>query len=78
MQFSLATVLALATAVAAQVPGFHPIIKPTEGEKVAAGSTYEIVWELTNADHPGTVAIDLLGGATPGTLDVVDAIAGET
>ncbi|GAB1310159.1 hypothetical protein MFIFM68171_00369 [Madurella fahalii] len=74
MQFTLATVLALANAALAQVAGFHAITQPAEGEQVPAGSTYEIVWQ-PNADYPGTIVIGLLGGATPATLSVVDTIA---
>ncbi|KXX77438.1 hypothetical protein MMYC01_205023 [Madurella mycetomatis] len=74
MQLTLATVLALANAAFAQVAGFHAISKPESGEQVPAGSTYEIVWQ-PNAEYPGTVAIDLLGGSSPATLSVVDAIA---
>lgn len=77
MYFSVATVLAFASAVYAQVAGFHPITKPTQDEKVPAGSTYEIVWE-PSPDHPGTVEIALLGGSSPQTLDVIQTIACET
>lgn len=77
MQLSLVAVLAFAGATLAQVAGFNPITKPTEGEKVTAGSTYEIVWQ-PSATYPGTIAIGLLGGSSPQDLQVVDAIAGET
>ncbi|KAK4147871.1 Ser-Thr-rich glycosyl-phosphatidyl-inositol-anchored membrane family-domain-containing protein [Dichotomopilus funicola] len=58
----------------AQTPGFNPITKPTEGEKVPAGSTYKIVWE-PSAANPGAITIGLLGGATPSSLNVIDTIA---
>ncbi|KAL2016948.1 hypothetical protein VTK56DRAFT_2824 [Thermocarpiscus australiensis] len=74
MQISVATILAFASAVLAQTEGFDPITKPTKGEEVPAGSTYEIVWE-PSAAHPSTVSIDLLGGADPGHLVVLDTIA---
>lgn len=77
MRFSVAAVLAFATATLAQTAGFDVITKPTEGEKVPAGSTYEIVWQ-PSAEHPGEITIGLLGGATPGTLAVLDVIAGKT
>lgn len=79
MKFSIATALAFASAVFAQGPtdGFNAIIKPTQDEEVAAGSTYKIEWQYNDA-FPGSVSIDLLGGTEPKTLAVVDAIAGET
>ncbi|KAK4251179.1 Ser-Thr-rich glycosyl-phosphatidyl-inositol-anchored membrane family-domain-containing protein [Corynascus novoguineensis] len=74
MRFSIAALLALATAVVAQTEGFNVITKPTEGEKVPAGSTYEIVWQPSD-DHEGPITIGLLGGSSPQTLSVVDTIA---
>jgi len=76
MRFSITAVFAFAAAVMAQNPteGFDVITKPTEGEKVPAGSTYDIVWE-PSAAHPGSITIGLLGGASPQTLSVVDTIA---
>lgn len=76
MRFSITALLALATAVVAQNPteGFDVITKPTEGEKVPAGSTYDIVWE-PSAAHPGSITIGLLGGSSSKTLSVVDTIA---
>lgn len=79
MRFSLASVLALAGAALAVDPtsGFNVLSKPTEGEKVPAGSTYQIVWAPT-AQYPGPITIGLLGGATPQLLDIVDTIASKT
>lgn len=77
MRFSIASVLALATAAFAQrepTPGFNVITKPTEGEQVSAGSTYEIVWQ-PDSTHPGDITIGLLGGSAPNTLAVIDTIA---
>ncbi|KAL2145308.1 hypothetical protein VTI28DRAFT_7525 [Corynascus sepedonium] len=74
MRFSIAALLSLATAVVAQTEGFNVITKPTEGEKVPAGSTYEIVWQPSD-DHEGPITIGLLGGSSPQTLSVVDTIA---
>ncbi|KAH6634136.1 Ser-Thr-rich glycosyl-phosphatidyl-inositol-anchored membrane family-domain-containing protein [Chaetomium sp. MPI-SDFR-AT-0129] len=74
MRFSLATLFAFASAVMAQTPGFNPITKPTEGEKVPAGSTYKIVWQ-PSAANPGAITIGLLGGASPALLSVIDTIA---
>lgn len=78
MRFSIAAVLALATSLVQAgdpTPGFLPITKPTQGEEVAAGSTYEIVWEPSTGKYDGTVTIGLLGGDSPSTLDIVDTLA---
>lgn len=77
MQFSIATVLAFASAVFAQrspTEGFNAIVKPTKDENVPAGSTYKIEWQYNDA-FPGSVSIDLLGGSKPSTLAVVESIA---
>lgn len=77
MRFSIATVLAFAASALAQTTGFDAITKPIKDEAVPAGSTYEIVWS-PDATHPGTIKIGLLGGASQGTLDVIDTIASKT
>ncbi|KAK0734892.1 Ser-Thr-rich glycosyl-phosphatidyl-inositol-anchored membrane family-domain-containing protein [Lasiosphaeria miniovina] len=77
MHFSIATTVAFASAVLAQklpTPGFDAISRPTKGEKIPAGSSYKIVWEPSTV-HTGPIAIDLLGGPTPGLLNVVNSIA---
>ncbi|KAL2131159.1 hypothetical protein VTI74DRAFT_5470 [Chaetomium olivicolor] len=75
MRFSIAAVFAFAASlVQAQVDGFNPITKPSRGEVVVAGSTYEIVWE-PSAAYPGSITIGLLGGSSPSTLSIVDTIA---
>lgn len=77
MQLSLSKFAALAALIGtslAQTPGFDPIYKPAEGEKIPAGSTYEIVWKSTPA-FPGTITIKLIGGATPSTLELKETIA---
>lgn len=77
MQLSLSNFVALAALITtslAQTPAFDPIYKPTSGEKVPAGSTYEIVWKSTPA-FPGTITIKLIGGASPSTLELKETIA---
>lgn len=74
MRFSITALFAFATTVLAQTEGFNVITKPVKGEKVPAGSTYEIVWQ-PSAAHPGEITIGLLGGSSPQTLSVVDTIA---
>ncbi|KAK1830332.1 Ser-Thr-rich glycosyl-phosphatidyl-inositol-anchored membrane family-domain-containing protein [Podospora conica] len=75
MRFSVATVLALATAVFAQTEGFNVITKPTDSEKVPAGSTYEVVWQPGPDKFAGPVTIALVGGATQQTLSTIDTLA---
>jgi hypothetical protein len=77
MRFSVAAVLAFATSTLAQIEGFNVITAPQKGEKVAAGSTYEIIWQ-PDAKNPGPITIGLLGGSQPDKLSVVDTIASKT
>lgn len=76
MRFSVATVLAIATAVFAQTDGFDVISNPYAGEKVLAGLPCEIQW-APSSQYQGTVRIDVLGGTTPQTLNKVGTIACE-
>ncbi|KAK3336888.1 Ser-Thr-rich glycosyl-phosphatidyl-inositol-anchored membrane family-domain-containing protein [Cercophora scortea] len=74
MRYSIAAVVAFASVALAQsIEGFDAILKPTKGDSVPAGKTYEIKWE-TSELYPGTVTIDLLGGPSEGLLDVVETI----
>ncbi|KAK4153303.1 Ser-Thr-rich glycosyl-phosphatidyl-inositol-anchored membrane family-domain-containing protein [Chaetomidium leptoderma] len=77
MRFSTASVLAFATTALCVVydptPGYNVITKPTEGEQVQAGSTYEIVWQ-PDATNPGPATIGLLGGPKSNDLTVVATI----
>ncbi|KAJ4417751.1 hypothetical protein N0V85_001722 [Neurospora sp. IMI 360204] len=74
MRFSVATVLAIATAVFAQTDGFDVISNPYVGEKVLAGLPCEIKW-APSSEYQGTVRIDVLGGTTPQTLNKVGTVA---
>lgn len=76
MQYTIsaATLLALVSAVQAQTAGFDAITKPSKDEVVSACANYVINWQYTAA-YPGTVTIQLLHGATPGTLQLGDVIA---
>lgn len=73
---SAATLLALLSAVSAQTAGFDAITKPAKDEAVAACGTYTVTWEYTDA-YAGTVSIQLLEGATSGTLQLGAVIACE-
>ena len=74
MRFTAATVLALVGAAFAQTSGFDAMSKPTEGEEVTAGSTYDITWSY-NSEFPGTVTLELMGGASSSTLNILNSIA---
>lgn len=75
MRFSVATVLAFASAALAQTAGFDVVSKPTDQEKVPAGKAYEIVWSPT-ADYSGkTVSIILVGGPSQPKQQVLETIA---
>ncbi|RYO73800.1 hypothetical protein DL766_008851 [Monosporascus sp. MC13-8B] len=69
----VASSLAFVASVTAQVPGFAAMSAPAEGEQVPAGSTYTVKWEA--GQYTGNVQITLLGGETPGTLQVDGVIA---
>lgn len=79
MRFSVASVLALASVVLAQTNdnptvGFNAIIAPANGEKVAAGKSYPIVW-APDATHPGAITIQLYGGPAQDKLNIVETVA---
>lgn len=77
MRFTLTTaILALASSVFAQTPGFDVISKPTKGDVVPAGSPYVITWQ-PSTNYTGTVTIDLLGGPDQAGLQALSAIASE-
>ncbi|RYP56298.1 hypothetical protein DL770_010843 [Monosporascus sp. CRB-9-2] len=62
----VASSLAFAASVTAQVAGFAAMSAPAEGEVIPAGSTYTIQWGA--GGYTGSVRITLLGGQTPETL----------
>lgn len=70
MRFAFAAVLAFAGAAFAQTEGFAVISKPTKGEKVPAGSTYEVQF-APNAKWEGTATVDLLAGDSDKGLQLV-------
>lgn len=73
MRFSAATLLAFASVVLAQTPGFNVITAPAKGEKVPAGETYEIVW-VPDAKNPGAITIELYGGPADNKLNLVETL----
>lgn len=75
MRFSAAAVLAFASAVLAQTDGFNVITKPTDSEKVPAGSTYEVVWQPGPEKYAGPITIDLVGGPSQQGLQKIENLA---
>jgi len=73
--FISTAILAFASAVYATnpTPGFDPITSPIQDQNIAAGSSFDIVWD-PSANYTGTVTIQLLQGATPSTLSTGDVI----
>ncbi|KAH6647717.1 Ser-Thr-rich glycosyl-phosphatidyl-inositol-anchored membrane family-domain-containing protein [Truncatella angustata] len=59
--------------VHAQTPGFDPMIKPSNWQDVTAGENFQIVWDPT--DFKGTITLELLGGGSPATLQILGNIA---
>lgn len=76
MRFTItAAALAFAASALAQTTGFDAFTTPAKDENVPAGETYTIVWQPNGVT--GTVTLSLLGGATPGTLNVLNTLAGK-
>ena len=73
MRFSVASILAFASAVLAQTADFDPITKPGKEETIPAGTTYEVTWQ-PSTKYDGTVSITLLGGGSPSTLEDVEVV----
>lgn len=76
MQFttSAAAFLALISHVVAQTDGFDAITKPTSGEVLTAGSTFQVTWDY-DAQYDGTISITILEGKTAATLELGDIVA---
>lgn len=56
--------------------GFAVISGPGKDEQVATGKPYTITW-TPDATHMGNIAIYLLGGHDPSTLQMLRTISGE-
>ncbi|KAK3329329.1 Ser-Thr-rich glycosyl-phosphatidyl-inositol-anchored membrane family-domain-containing protein [Apodospora peruviana] len=79
MRFTIASLLTLASCVVAQLDptdGFDPISVPTKDLVIPAGTKMLISWQPAPAKYADSkVSISLLGGATPGTLNVLETVA---
>lgn len=74
MRFSIATVLAFASAALAQTAGFDVLSKPSDQEKIPAGKQYEIVWAPSAEFSGKTVSLVLIGGASQPKQEVIKTI----
>jgi hypothetical protein len=75
MQFSFvsAAILALVSSVVAQTAGFDAITSPTQDQNIAAGSSFDIVWQP--GTETGKITITLLQGADPSHLAAGPVVA---
>lgn len=68
MRFSVATVLAFAAAVIADVTeDFDSIYTPKAGSTIEAGKEFEVKWNVPEKYADGKVTIILIGGASAQT-----------
>lgn len=76
MRFSLTAVMAFAASVLAQQQdiNFDDIQTPKMNENVTVGETFNINW-LLRSKKDGTVSVDLLGGESTTTLQLIENIA---
>lgn len=72
---SASALLAMATSVVAQTPGFNPIYTPGNYEAVPAGAPFEITWSAPGNWRNDKVQIELIGGASQQTLVPMGTIA---
>jgi hypothetical protein len=71
--FISAAFLALISSAAAQTNGFDAITSPTQDQNLAAGQSFDIVWQP--GTETGDITITLLQGATPQTLEAGPVVA---
>lgn len=77
MKFAISSVAAFVALVGtafAQTEGFDSITVPTKDQALIAGETLDITWEYSS-EYDGTVTLQLLQGATQGTLEIGETIA---
>jgi len=78
MRFSIAAVLALASSVVAQTPGFAVVSKPTKNEEIKAGAPYVIEWAPNAEFEGGAISIELIGGPSQPKQVTLLTIAGKS
>lgn len=79
MRFTLSTsaFLALVSTVIAQTPGFDPITVPTSNEVLSSGAPFTVQWTVPAQYASDTITIELIGGATQATQQVLATLASE-
>ena len=60
--------------VSAQTSGFHSINKPSQSDKVQAGSTFNIKWTVASQYASGTCVIKLIAGMDQNALEAAGAV----
>jgi hypothetical protein len=74
---SIAAFVAMASSVLAQetTPDFDSVYTPENNEVVHAGQVFDITWSAPEKYADQTVSIELIGGATQGSQQVLQTIA---
>jgi hypothetical protein len=77
MQFtmSVAAFVAMASSVLAQTVGFDSVHTPENNAVVPAGQVFEVTWTAPEKYADETVSIQLIGGATQGSQQVLSDLA---
>ncbi|RFU71889.1 hypothetical protein TARUN_10374 [Trichoderma arundinaceum] len=77
MRFTLSAsaFLALVSAAFAQTADFDPITVPGSNQVIAAGAPFTVEWDAPAKYAAGTITIELIGGATQATQQVLGTIA---
>lgn len=80
MKFTLSAsaFLALVASALAQTADFDAITNPTPNEVLTAGQALTIEWSAPDKYAAGTVSIELIGGPTQATQQVLATIASES
>jgi hypothetical protein len=79
MQFtmSVAALVAMASSVLAQTADFDPVYTPDNNQVIPAGQVFEITWSAPEKYAEETVSIQLIGGATQDSQQVLsDLVSG--
>ncbi|KAL7950629.1 Ser-Thr-rich glycosyl-phosphatidyl-inositol-anchored membrane family domain-containing protein [Trichoderma barbatum] len=77
MRFTLtaSAFLALVSSAFAQTADFDPVFVPTDNQIIPAGAPFTVQWDAPAKYAAGTVTIELIGGATQATQQVLGTIA---
>lgn len=77
MRFTLTVpaFLALVSAAFAQTADFDPVTVPTSNQEIAAGAPFTVEWTVPAKYAADTITIELIGGPTQATQQVLGTIA---